>query len=91
VKNLDTNAVCWDIFTFKPKGMDTGLLDIDGGKIRIGDTCKPVKRHYSMKKYKNLTATLVWRSPMLTWLWSDGYLNPVPVMNPQNFRIIESE
>jgi len=69
--------------------MDTGLIDIDGRPICIGDRCKPVKGHYSMKKYKDITAQLVWRSPMLTWLWSDGYLNPMPVMNPQNFRVLD--
>jgi len=70
--------------------MTTGIKDIDGREILVGDTCKPVKGHYSMKKYKGLTATLVWKPPMLTWLWSDGYLNPVPVQNPQNFRVIEA-
>ena len=71
--------------------MNTGLIDIDGRAINVGDTCKPIRGHYSMRKYKDLTAKLVWKPPMLTWLWSDGYLNPVPVMNPQNFRVVDSQ
>ena len=69
--------------------METGIVDIDGRTINVGDVCIPVRGFYSQKRFKGYTATLVWIPPMLTWKWSDGYVNPVPVQNPGNFRVVD--
>ena len=69
----------------------TGLFDIDGREIMIGDICTPVRGFYSQKKYKDFTAKLVWVSPALTWKWSDGYINPFPVQNAEHFRVIDAK
>lgn len=69
----------------------TGVFDIDGREIKVGDICAPVRGFYSQKKYKHFRAKLIWIPPMLTWEWSDGYVNPFPVQNPQNFRVVENE
>ena len=69
-------------------GTPIGLRDADGRELLVGDECQAIRGWASHKKFKGLTATVVYKDGFFAWKWSDGYMNPYPICVPQNWRVI---
>lgn len=69
-------------------GTPTGLCDVDGMEIRLGDKLKAIKGPWTIKPFDKLTVEVIYHSGFFCFLWSDKYRNPGPILASHNWKII---